>query len=206
MKALSKNAFYALAATVLMTACNRPVATYQKMPVERFTSHTTVTAPAEVASQTPEVATAPARITNQEVLVSSAQPADVAAATKSLDEAVASAEKKVAGNAKLEKRMARVRTMLAEVNAKATAPTTAMTAKKMTVAERVMLKKLDKKLNKTFAPEKTNALDRTTRAGIILGIVGLLFALLFGGVLGVLGVLALIAGVVLILVGVLNNA
>ena len=68
-----------------------------------------------------------------------------------------------------------------------------------------MTKKIDKQIKKHMAPDEAKVMDRATRAGIIIGIVGLLLSLLFGGVLGLLGLLMLIGGIVLILVGVLRT-
>ena len=102
--------------------------------------------------------------------------------------------------------MTRVKTMLTEVAQQKTLSTNSLQqAKKMSLKERIMTKKIDKQIRKHMAPDETKALDRSTRAGIILGIVGLLLALLFGGVLGLLGLLMLIGGIVLILVGVLRT-
>ncbi|GAB3259714.1 hypothetical protein GCM10027347_23540 [Larkinella harenae] len=215
MRTLSKLAVYSLLSTALLSACSRPYATYQKMPVERFGSRQEVSAPQAPSTASENVAAltveAPA-VTPAET----ATPLTTAAALKNveqqLQEAVARNDNKLAGSKKVEKRMARVQNLLAEASAKAANTTdntkaAAMTStKKMNLAERMMMKKVDKQLKKSLAPEEAKAMSRTLKAGIIVGVVGLLFALLFGGVLGLLGILMLIGGLVLILVDVLSQA
>ncbi|GAB3929329.1 hypothetical protein [Larkinella terrae] len=213
MRTLSKLAVYSLLTSALLSACSRPYATYQKMPVERFGSRQEVPAVQAQPTASDEVAVvsveAPAVSSTEQ-----ATPMTTAAALKNveqkLQEAVARNDNKVAGSKKIEKRMARVQALLAEASAKAATTTTTdkttsalTTTHKMSLAERMMMKKIDKKIKNSLAPDDAKAMSRTLRAGIIVGVVGLLFAVLFGGVLGLLGVLMLIAGLVLILVDVL---
>jgi small-conductance mechanosensitive channel len=144
-----------------------------------------------------------------------ATPLTTAAALKNveqkLQEAVARNDNKLAGNKKLEKRMARVQSLLAEASAKATTTdktttSSVTTTHKMTLAERIMMKKIDKKIKNTLAPDEAKAMSRTLRAGIVIAIIGFILAILGVPVLSLLGVLLLIAGLVLILVDVLGNA
>ncbi|WP_128547660.1 hypothetical protein [Larkinella soli] len=205
MRTLSKLAVYSLLTSALFSACSRPYATYQKMPVERFTSQKEVPA---VPAEAPAVAVAetPAQTPAEQVTPMTAAAA-FKSAEKQLQEALVRNDNQLAGNKKLEKRIARVQSLLAEAGTKAAAsPEKTAAPRKMNLVERMMLKKIDKKIKNSLAPEEAKAMSRTLRAGIILGVVGLLFALLFGGVLGLLGVLLLIAGVVLILVDVLSNS
>jgi hypothetical protein len=209
MRTIFNLAVYSLLISILFSACSRPYATYQKMPVEHFASRTKapVAQPAPVSEQAPAVVTT-APVT--ESAVDQATPLTTAASltkvNEQLQEAMASTDAKLAGNKKLEKRMARVQRMLAEASTKAAAaPVATNSTRKMNLAERMMLKKIDKKIKNSVAPEDAKVMSRTLRAGIIIGVVGLLFALLFGNVLGLLGVLMLIAGVVLILVDVLST-
>jgi len=219
MKKISSFAACTLLLSALISSCSRPVATYQKMPVERFASHTTVAAPAEAVNQTPEVATAPARITNQEVITSPAQTAPMTSAAalkvveKQVQEVMANNSAKIAGNKKLEKRMVRVQNMLAEASAKAaqststTAPAKVASARKMNLVERMMIKRVDKKIQKTLAPkdaERASAITGLLRLGIIIGVIGLVLALIPG--ISVLGVILLIVGIVLILLDLLDVA
>lgn len=215
MRTFSKLAVYSLLASALFSACSRPYATYQKMPVERFGSRQEVSAPQAVSTPAENVAAvsveAPALTPAEE-----ATPLTTAAALKNveqkLQEAVARNDNKLAGNKKLEKRMARVQNLLAEARAKAATTSTdnatasaLKTTKKMNLAERMMMKKVDKKIKNSLAPDDTKAMSRTLRAGIIVAVIGLILSLL-GGVLSLIGVLMLIAGLVLILVDVLSQA
>lgn len=201
MKTLTRNAFFAFAAAAMLTACSRPYATLQRTPTEHYTQQTKVQ---PVAEQQVTALEAPAVATVAEP-TPAAQIEAVQQAVEQL-EAYAATDTKLAGNKKLEKRMTRVKTMLAEVAQQKTLSTNSLQqAKKMSLKERIMTKKIDKQIRKHIAPDEAKALDRSTRAGIILGIVGLLLALLFGGVLGLLGLLMLIGGIVLILVGVLRT-
>ncbi|MFD1141692.1 hypothetical protein ACFQ4C_11260 [Larkinella insperata] len=215
MRTLSKLAVYALLSSALLSACSRPYATYQKMPVERFGSRQEVAAPQTVSTPAEQVAAVTAE-TPALTPVQEATPLTTAAALKNveqkLQEAVARNDNKLAGNKKLEKRMARVQNMLAEASAKAasapadqSAASALKTTKKMNLAERMMMKKLDKKIKNSLAPDDTKAMSRTLRAGIIVAVIGLILSLL-GGVLSLIGVLMLIAGLVLILVDVLAQA
>ncbi|GAB3313773.1 hypothetical protein GCM10027299_01100 [Larkinella ripae] len=213
MRTLSKLAVYSLLTSALFSACSRPYATYQKMPVEHFGSRQEVAAPQAVSTPAEEVA-AVAVETPAVAVAEPATPLTTAAALKNVEqkmqEAVARNDNKLVGNKRLEKRMARVQNLLAEASTKAatadkTTASTATATHKMNLAERMMMKKLDKKIKNSLAPDEAKAMSRTLRAGIIVGVVGLLFALLFGGVLGLLGVLMLIGGIVLILVDVLSN-
>lgn len=214
MRTLSKLAVYSLLTSALFSACSRPYATYQKMPVERFGSRQEV--PAVQASQTPAEDVAVASVETPAVApVETATPLTAAAALKNveqkLQETVASNDNKLAGNKKIEKRMARVQSLLAEASAKAatstdkTTASTVTTKHKMNLAERMMMKKLDKKIKNSLAPDEAKAMSRTLRAGIVIAIIGLILSLL-GGVLSLIGVLMLIAGLVLILVDVLAQA
>lgn len=202
MKTLTRNAFLAFTAVAMLTACSRPYATLQRTPTERFISRQHTVQPVSVEQTiTPE---APA-------VAETAEPAP-AIQLEAVKQAVAqmevyaAADAKLAGNKKLEKRMSHVKAMLTEASQKQTfTQTTMQQTKKMNLMERMMTKKIDKQIRKHMAPEAAKALDRTTRSGIIIGIVGLLLSLLFGGVLGLIGLLMLIGGIVLVLVGVLRT-
>lgn len=202
MKTLTRNAFFAFAAAAMLTACSRPYATVQRTQTEHFSSKVK---PATV--EQPVVAVQ--EVNTTEASAVAVTPAAEVEATKQAVaqiEAFAAANNELAGNKKLEKRMARVKAMLTEATQTQTlSPNALQTTKKMSLAERVMTKKIDKQIKKHMAPDQAKALDRATRSGIIIGIVGLLLSLLFTGVLGLIGVLMLIGGIVLILVGVLRT-
>lgn len=182
----------------VLSSCSRPVAYVQKAPREHFATvqkTAPVTAPVEaVAAPAPVVAEA------APVAPQAEQVAQAKEAVAQL-EAYVSADSKLASNKKLTKRLAHVNEMLA---AKATAPTTtAAKAHKLNVVEKLMLKKMDKKLKSQLAPEDAKVMNSNVRNGIIIGAIGLILGLLFGGVLGVIGYILLVVGIVLILLGIL---
>ncbi|QJW88589.1 hypothetical protein HNV11_03960 [Spirosoma taeanense] len=199
MSTFSKPILAALMGAAILSSCSRPVAYFQRTPTERFSSPKTetvaVATPAEVAEPTPVVA--------PEVTPT---PAEQIAQTKevmSQVEAYVRNDSKLASNKKLTKRIARVNEMLATSSEKATVSTNAASSKKMSLMERTMLKKLDKKIKNHVAPDEAQ-LNRNTRNGIIIGAIGLILSLIFGGVIGVIGLILLVVGIVLILLGILE--
>lgn len=196
MRTPTKHLFAALIGTAFLASCSRPVAYFQPTAREQFkTVQPAVVAVETVAPQTPEV-TQPAA------------PAEQLAQTKqavSQVEAYVRNDSKLASSKKLVKRMAKVNDLLAAASNKAAVSTKATSAKKMTFMERTMLKKLDKKIKNHVAPDATKAMNSNVRLGLIVGLVGLILLLLGGGsVLGVIGVIGFIAGLVLILIGIIN--
>ncbi|GAB3906456.1 hypothetical protein GCM10028803_38820 [Larkinella knui] len=201
MKTSSQNVFYALIATVLFSACSRPYATYQKMPVEHFSSQKVKTAPVE----------APTVVSTQDVAVTTPQPQPLAAAPQladidkvqqAVDQAVASSTNKVAAN-KLQRRMAHVRSLLSsEASQSTTASEKAKVAKKPNLAERLMLKNVDKKIKRALAPNHPNApkaVNVFVTVGAIVALVGLIIALATTS--NAIGFTLLVVGLVLLLVG-----
>ena len=69
-----------------------------------------------------------------------------------------------------------------------------------------MLKKIDKNIKNHVAPDDAKAMTSNVRLGLIVGLVGLILLLLGGGsILGILGLIGFVAGLVLILIGVING-
>lgn len=210
MRTISKLAVYSLLTSVLFSACSRPYATYQKMPVERFGSRqdvpATVSAPQPVEEKTIASIETPAVAPSEETA-----PLTTAAALttveQKLQEAVASQDNKLVGNKKLEKRMARVQKLLAEAKtAPATEQTTASaSSRKLNLAERMMMKKIDKKIKKSMAPDEVKQMSQRLKIGIVVGVIGLILAIIGIPVLSLIGVIMLVVGLVLILLEVLAN-
>lgn len=209
MSTFSKNLFTALIGAAILSSCSRPVAYFQPTARENFKS-----APSQSVVVAAPVAAEQA-VTAQPVEVAlatpvTAAPAEQLAQTKqavSQVEAYVRNDSKLASNKKLAKRMTRLNEMLATTSVKAEASTNVASTKKMSLMERTMLKKIDKKIKNHVAPDQTKAMSSNVRLGVIIGIIGLLLLLLGGGsVLGVLGAIGLIVGLVLILLGVINNA
>ncbi|WP_128547661.1 hypothetical protein [Larkinella soli] len=206
MKTFSRNVFYALMAISVFGACSRPYATYQKMPVERFTSRqeTPATPPAQLtvsenavveAAPISPAAPAPSDLTSLTV-----KPADLTVLSRTLDEAVARNDNKLAGNRKLSKRVAHIQSLLAEA-AKKPAGAVQTTKHKMNLVERMMVKKIDKKIQKTLAPDAAKAVGGLTKIGALVALIGLVFV--FIPAVDTIGIILLIVGVALVLLGLL---
>lgn len=205
MNTFSKNLLAALMGAAILSSCSRPVAYFQPSQRETFTRTQTapVATPAEDTAEPVAVAETP--VAEETPAVAPAPTTQVAQAKQVMSqvEAYVRNDSKLASNKKLAKRMERANELLATAEAKGAVSNTAST-KKLSLAERVMLKKIDKKIKNHVAPDEAKALNKNTRNGIIIGAIGLLLALLFTGVLGVLGLILLIVGIVLILLGVLE--
>ena len=203
MRTLSKHLFAALLGSALVSSCSRPVAYFQPTAREQFKS----AQPVAVATTTP-IETSETPVVAMPAPIATPAPAEQLAQTKqamSQVEAYVRNDSKLASNKKLAKRMARLNDLLTNTSYKATVTTNVASAKKSTLMERMMLRKIDKKIKNHVAPDQPKAMDSNIRLGIIIGIIGLLLLLLAnGGVLAVIGAIGLIVGLVLILLGVIN--
>jgi len=206
MNTFSRNLFAALMGAAILSSCSRPVAYFQPSQREQYKSPqpqtVAVVTPAEVA-QPAVVAEAPAEVAPAAAPAPAEQTAQVRQVMNQV-EAYVRNDSKLASNKKLAKHIERANQLLATSNAKTAVATTAGATKKMSLMERTMLKKMDKKIKNHVAPDDSKALNRNTRNGIIIGAIGLLLSLIFGGVIGVIGLILLIVGIVLILLGVLE--
>lgn len=199
MKNITQRLMAGFLMTTLFAACSRPVAYFQPSQREHFAS---VPAPVAVAEALALVAT--------ETPVSLAVPAEqitqANAALTQMD-ALVSTNNKLASDKTVQKRLNRVRTLLASASAKASlAPSETSAPKKMNLMERLMLKKMNKKINRQLAPanpEKTMISTGTLATGAVLVIVGLLLLLLTTGTGATVGLIALLVGAVVLLVGLL---
>lgn len=202
MSTFSKNLFAALMGAAILSSCSRPVAYFQPSQREHFTAPKTETVAAvtPVAVDQPMAEAAPA----PEVVPTKTEQIAQAKAVMSQVEAYVRNDSKLASNKKLNKRIARANELLATANEKTAVSTNVASAKKMSLMERVMLKKIDKKIKNHVAPDKPSAMNQNLRNGIIIGGIGLILSLIFGGVLGIIGVILLVVGVVLIVLGVLQ--
>ncbi|GAB4015971.1 hypothetical protein GCM10028808_42920 [Spirosoma migulaei] len=199
MNTFSKQLFTALFGLVILASCSRPVAYFQPTAREHSVSTVPQAAPI-VADQTPADQT-PA------VAVSPAQQLAQANSTLNEVDALVSTNNKLAANKTVQKRLNRVRALLASASTKASLnPTEVAAPKKMNLMERLMVKKMNKKISKQLAPnnpDKTMMNSGTLATGAVLVIVGLLLILLTTGTAFTVGVIALLAGAVLLLVGLL---
>ncbi|GAB3929325.1 hypothetical protein [Larkinella terrae] len=201
MKTSSRNVLYALIATVLFSACSRPYATYQKMPVEHFASQKPKTAPVlTTETALPETAQTVAVTPSESQPVAALSPAsELNQVQKAVDQVVASSENKVVNN-KLQKRMARIQSMLGSQSSQSTEKVAA--AKKPNLVEKLMLKNVDKKIKRALAPNHPNAPKAVNILVTIGAIVALLGLILWLATTSTgIGITLLIAGVILLLVG-----
>jgi hypothetical protein len=200
MKNLVKNVALALTGVALFTACSRPYATYQPSASARIATQE-VSAVAVAPTHAPVLAPTLAEPT----AAATVNPTATALRTQ-LAEAVASNKTAVADK-RVQQRLARIDRVLAVAEKSAVAPVAS--SRKLTLTERMMLKKVSKKINRTLSPEEAKATPSNTRLGLIIGVVGLLFILVGGiagsGVIVLLGLLGLIIGLVLLLLGLANN-
>lgn len=205
MSYLSKQVLVALTGVAILSSCSRPVAYFQKSQRENFKTPSVENIAISTPSESVLPETQPVAEASEAQLAAPSpveQVAQAKVAMKQLDAYVKN-DSKLAGNKKLAKRMARANAMLAEAEAN---PAAVAAPHKVTFTERMVLKKLDRKIKSKMAPEETKAfLDNKIRNGVIVGGIGLVLAILLGGVVGVIGSLLLAAGIVLIVWGVLER-
>ena len=196
MSTFSKHLFAALLGTAFLASCSRPVAYFQPSAREHFAA----------AAATSAIPVVVAPISAADL----ATPADqVAQASVALDQvdAMVRNDSKLSADKTVQKRLNRVRKLLATASAKSTLTPTAVSApKKMNLMERLMLKKMNKKISRQLAPTnpgKTMVSTGTLATGAVLVIVGLLLLLLTTGTAATVGLIALLVGAVVLLVGLL---
>ncbi len=197
MKTFAQRITLFLAGTALITSCSRPYATIQRTPVQKFATTTQTTpvqtiAPAE--AEAPVAVVAPA-------IATPAPAVEAVAVQTQLNEAVAS-NKTVMADKRVQKQMTKINAALA-TSAQKTTTTPTASVKKMNMVERMMVKKIDKKIKNKMSPERTMAKSLLT-LGAIIAVAGLILLLVGGAGLGTLGGIALIVGLVLILIDLLR--
>ncbi|GAB4019962.1 hypothetical protein GCM10028808_59520 [Spirosoma migulaei] len=177
-----------LIGTVILSSCSRPVAYFQRSPVEPATLFNTQTA----AISTP----------TQAILVPTETLTPANDTSKQLD-IYARTDSRLVANKKLSKRMDRERNLLA-TSFGVKAATGANTPRKMNMVERLMLKKVNKQINRQLAPTHPEKamLSRgyLIGGGAVLLIGGLLLLIIGTGTAAFIGlIIALIGAVGLIL-------
>lgn len=202
MSTFSKHLFAALLGTALISSCSRPVAYFQPTAREQF--KTAQPSTAAVMPTQPVEATA---VDASEPAVSSTPVEQISQAKQAVShvEAYVRNDSKLASNKKLTKRMERLNEVLATASTKAPVTANAST-KKTTLMERMLLKKMDKKIKNHVAPDNTKAMTSNMRLGLIIGVIGLVLLIVGSGVLSVIGGIAFAVGVVLVVLGLINNA
>ena len=191
--------------TTLFAACSRPVAYFQRGPVDHYNTpktETIVIAPTETA-QSVEI---DAPVTT--AIVAPAEQVAQADAGMTQIEAYVRNDSKLVTDKKLTKRIDRVRTMLATASTNKALTPSAMNPSKMNGVERLMVKKVNKKISKHLAPtnpDKTMINGGLLAGGVVLLLVGLLLLLLTTGTGATVGVIAVILGAVALLFGLLAS-
>ncbi len=198
MKQFIHSVSLALAGAALLTACSRPVATFQKSQPERFYSQQKTTEPVISQDEAVPVADVPV-VAPTEAIAAAPVPQ-----TQQAVDALASLKTTHAADRRLTRRIERAEKMLADVNQKTSTQAVSST-KKTNLMQRIMLKGVDKKIQKHLAPKDTSAFTGYMRIGAIVALIGLLLLLIGNGVGATIGLLALIAGLVLILLGVIEQ-
>lgn len=195
MKAFSLPVLAALSLATLLTSCNRQQALFQRTPTVSYAAPAPVVAPV-VAAEQPVAA---------EVATPATQAVQAKAALAQMD-ALVSANPSLAENKRVEKRMSKVRTMLTNMSTANAAPAATAAPKKMNLVQRMMLKKMDRKISRQLAPanpEKAMISTGTLALGAVLVIVGLLLIIFATGTGATIGIIALLAGAVVLLLGLL---
>jgi FKBP-type peptidyl-prolyl cis-trans isomerase len=114
-------------------------------------------------------------------------------------------DSKLASNNKLTKRIERVKSLLnSAVTKTSSASTTNVASKKMTLLERVAVKRIDKRIKNKLAPDQTMAKSMFT-IGIIVAAAGLVLLLIGNGFGAALGGIALVVGLVLIILDLVQS-
>ncbi|GAB3043070.1 hypothetical protein GCM10027185_53500 [Spirosoma pulveris] len=143
---------------------------------------------------------------NQPVVTPAQQVVQTNTAIDQVDALVRN-DSKLSADKTVQKRLNRVRTLLASTSAKATAsPEVTNAPKKMNLMERMMLKKMNKKISKQLAPanpDQTMSSRGTLAAGAVLVIIGLLLLVLTSGTASTIGLVAVLVGAVILLIGLL---
>lgn len=199
----TKHLCAALMGVVILSSCSRPVAYFQRGPVEHYNTPKTQTvaavtpAPAEAVQPAEAVAAAPVAVATP----APAEPVAQAKAAMTQIEAYVRNDSKLATDKKLNKRMDRVKTMLASASRKASlAPNATTSAKKMNLLERMATKRIDKQIKHKLSPERTMAKSLLT-IGIVIAVIGLILILVNATAIGII---ALIVGLVLVVLDLLD--
>ncbi|MBO0929522.1 hypothetical protein [Fibrella aquatilis] len=198
MKTSTKHVLLALSFTALLGSCSRPTATFQPSHAQRYYSPqpaVTAQAPATeaIAATAPVAEAAPVTTTTPAATKADIENVLVKA------EAMASTKATASESRKLNRRIAKIREVLAK--APLAAPTTTTTTKKASLVQRMMLKRMDSKMKQQLAPEQPMRTSTLT-AGLVIGLIGLLLLVL--SVANPLGLILLVVGIVLVILGLLQ--
>lgn len=203
MKSILGKATYAIVILSLLTACSRPYATLQRTPVNG-------------AQTTIDASTSPITVAAENLTQASAEqvgtPTQAAITPTTIQESIAQSEALVAADHRLTatqkntltKRMNRIRhVMSAATLADVSGSKARELTHKPTVLERIVVKKMDKQIQRKLSPQQPQLNVGMLSTGAVLVLVGLLLVLLTSGTAATLGIVGLIVGAVLLLLGLL---
>ena len=186
---LTQHLCAALLGVAVLSSCSRPVAYFQRGPVESFAT-----------SNTQTVATPVQAITTLD------QPPVKASSPMAQSEAYVSTDSKFATNKTVTKRMVRLTNLLAST-AGTMSPKATNAPRKMNLIERLVIKKMNKQISKQLAPnhpEKAMLNTGKLIGGAVLLIAGLIMLFAGTGTVAFIGIILSLVGALGILVGVLG--
>ncbi|QMW00167.1 hypothetical protein [Spirosoma foliorum] len=188
MKTITQHLLGSLLLLLLVTACSRQPAYFQA-------SHRDYHVPASPQTSWSKALTEEAHV--------SSQVASTDSAFNQLEVLVRN-DSELATNKTVQKRLNRARILFTSSSTKANVASTETVAhKKMTFMERMMVKKLNKKISKQLAPsnpEKSLASKSILALSIVLIVAGILLLALTSGGGFALGAIAFAAGLVILLI------
>ena len=202
MKIYVQGLVASLLMVALFTACSRPTAYFQPTTREHFSRAAKPASATHMTSQ----------ITGLEVVpAGDAAPTNTLAiqATEALDnvDALVRNDQKLVADKTVQKRLSRVRTMLATAAGKGNlTSTTGTTSEKANLMQRLMVKKLNRTISNQLAPanpEKAMAIKGILALGAVVLLAGIIILLISAaGTTGAtIGVIGIIGGLILLLIG-----
>ena len=202
MKIYVRGLVASLLMATLFMACSRPTAYFQPTSREHFSSLAKPASTADLANQTAAPGVVPV-----ETMATTNAP--VVQATQALDkvDALVRNDQRLGTDKTVQKRLSRVRTMLATAVGKGNlAPATGTASKKMNLMQHLMVKKLNRTISKQLAPanpEKAMAIKGILALGAVVLLAGIIVLLISSaGTTGAtIGVVGIIGGLILLLIG-----
>ncbi|GAB4044165.1 hypothetical protein [Spirosoma litoris] len=182
IKFFTQHLCVALVGAAILSSCSRPVAYFQRSSVDPSAKTQTIAATAP----TPTLAAEP---NETEALAQ-------ATTTMTQLEGYVRNDNQLASNKKLTARMSRVKALLTSTHG-TLAPKTANTSQKMSLMERLMLKKINKKINRQLAPAhitNTTINPVILIGGIVLLIGGLILLIAGTGTAAFIGLIIALIG------------
>ncbi|MBO0929523.1 hypothetical protein [Fibrella aquatilis] len=177
----AKSITLSVAAAALLSACSRPMATFQASKPMHYYSPSGPMVSTETGNATPEV-TAGAHPEQPNTTLPTP--------TEQVAPALASLKATYATDKRMTRRLARIEQQLTENRA---APVNII-AQKTSLVQRLVLKKMAKQMQRKLAPNQATDIAGPARLGLIIAGVGLLLLIIGNAFFSILGLIALLAG------------